>query len=205
MQKAHAATPLTEHTGQDPLPHGRVVVLCSGGIDSSAAIAFFLNQHFQVQPLFCDYGQPAAMQEYNAATAICHYFGLSLSCIRCTGLSIPDDGYILGRNAFLLSCALMHYPWNSGMVALGIHRGSSYPDCTQGFIETMQAQYDLYTDGCIKIIAPFLQWSKLEIWQFCHSQAVPLKSLYSCERGGIQPCGICLSCKDLEDLYACEK
>ncbi len=40
------------------------------------------------------------------------------------------------------------------------------------------------------------------VWSYCKRLGVPVELTYSCEMGKDQPCGKCLSCKDLEKLYA---
>jgi 7-cyano-7-deazaguanine synthase len=65
----------------------------------------------------------------------------------------------------------------------------------------MQSSFDLYTDGCIRIGVPFIKWNKRMIWDYCKTKKIPLEITYSCELGQDQPCGQCLSCKDLEALH----
>lgn len=119
-----------------------------------------------------------------------------------TGYENLAGGYVLGRNAFLLHVALMAFSHPAGIIALGIHSGTRYVDCTAGFLRHMQASFDLYADGRIRVDAPFLNWSKREIWEFCRKIGAPLELTYSCENGADQPCGKCASCQDLEALYA---
>ncbi|MBK8024154.1 MAG: 7-cyano-7-deazaguanine synthase [Chloroflexi bacterium] len=41
----------------------RVIVLASGGLDSTACIAYYLNLGYEVKPLWMNYGQKAARME----------------------------------------------------------------------------------------------------------------------------------------------
>jgi len=179
-----------------------VLVLLSGGIDSSACITYYLSQKFPVQALFVDYGQVAAQREFSAAFQICNYYDVNLNKVTATGFKKWSGGYIPGRNAFLLYTALMSFSRDTGLIAIGIHAGTSYSDCSELFIHKLQSSFDLYTDGCIQIGVPFVTWNKRSIWSYCNAKEVPLDLTYSCELGEEPPCGRCSSCKDLEALRA---
>lgn len=178
------------------------LVLLSGGLDSSACAAFYLTQKFSVQALFVNYGQISAARECSAAAAICAHYGIPLEKLTCSGFSRWKGGYIPGRNAFLLYSALMAFRHATGIIAMGIHAGTSYQDCSERFTHDMQSSFDLYADGRIRIAAPFLRWSKRQILDYSKKHNVPVQLTYSCELGVRQPCGRCLSCKDLKALYA---
>jgi 7-cyano-7-deazaguanine synthase len=177
----------------------KVVVLLSGGLDSSACLKFYLDLGFHVSALFVDYGHAAARAEMAAANSIASHYGVKLNCIRCLDFPLSGEGFIQGRNAFLLFCALMVLR-NSGMIAIGIHSGTSYADCTPDFVELMQRTFDLYTQGTIRIVTPFLLWDKAKIWHYSLDRGVPISKTYSCEEGLSVPCGHCLSCKDMKSL-----
>jgi 7-cyano-7-deazaguanine synthase len=179
-----------------------VEVLVSGGIDSAALLAFYTRQRFGVRALFVDFGQPAAKQESRAARSVCKYYGVQLSImtVKCGAAFSPGD--IPGRNAFLVFAAVLARGAEPGMIAIGIHEGTPYYDCTEGFLKSIQTIVDGYAAGKIKVAAPFLNWGKQIIWEFCKKVRVPVNSTYSCEKGGVHPCGKCLSCKDREALSA---
>jgi 7-cyano-7-deazaguanine synthase len=180
-----------------------VLVLLSGGIDSSACVAFYLEETFAVRAVFVDYGQLAARREIAAAKAIAAHYRIPLTMLQWSGHSEKSTGFILGRNAFLLIAALMELPDACGLLALGVHSGTPYVDCSPTFIRKMQSIFDMYTEGRVQIGTPFLRWTKPDVWGFCKSRGVPVELTYSCEHGLDQPCGTCLSCDDLEALRAC--
>jgi len=182
---------------------GSVWILLSGGIDSAACVAFYLEENFFVQCLFIDYGQTAAKREALSARVIAKRYNVSLSSIKWSGLRMKNAGFISGRNAFLLLAALMEIPKDAGILAIGVHSGTNYYDCSPAFFHKMQSIFDSYTKGIIQIGTPFLKWTKRDIWSFCKSKKVPVELTYSCELGLEQPCGKCLSCHDLEILNAC--
>jgi 7-cyano-7-deazaguanine synthase len=179
-----------------------VLVLLSGGIDSAACVAFFQGRGNQVSGMFVNYGQVSAAREKKAAGDISCHFGIKLNEVRCTGVSPKTDGCIRGRNALLACIALMEAGFRSGIVSLGIHSGTDYWDCTNEFAALAQRLFDGYTDGCVRLLLPFLGWNKRQIWNYCRQVNVPIELTYSCERGLDQPCHQCSSCRDLEVLRA---
>jgi 7-cyano-7-deazaguanine synthase len=178
-----------------------VIVLLSGGLDSSACVCFYSSQGFVVDTLFIDYGQPAATDENEAAVAISSHYGTTHRIIHIDGSSRKGSGVIRGRNAFLLISALAESRSGSGLIVIGIHDGTQYPDCSPQFISTIQGIYDLYCDGRVIAAAPFVNWSKREIWEYCRTHKVPIELTYSCQTGG-KPCGSCDSCLDRKLFYA---
>jgi 7-cyano-7-deazaguanine synthase len=81
----------------------------------------------------------------------------------------------------------------TGVIGIGIHAGTEYPDCSPAFVDAMQRLLDVYSGGEVQLDAPFLSWSKPEIWEYARRLGVPLDATYSCEFGP-RPCGQCLSC-----------
>lgn len=177
------------------------LVLLSGGIDSAACLDFYIRKGLCVSALFVNYGQAAADKEAPAAKTIAEHFGVSLRRVNCSNLQPKSSGTILGRNAFLAFLGLMEFKELAGLITMGIHAGTSYWDCSPSFICQIQSLYDAYTGGRVQFAAPFLNWSKAEIWQYSQAQGVPTHLTYSCELGLTQPCGQCQSCHDLEALH----
>ena len=178
------------------------IVLLSGGIDSTSCLSFFLKRGFRVGALFVDYGQRAARMELRAARSVCRHFGVSLRVVILDGAKRKGEGLILGRNGFLVLTALLEARMKKGIIALGVHSGTRYSDCSRRFLRQMQGIVDTYMGGTVQVVAPFVDWSKPEIWRFAQGEDVPLALTYSCERGFAQPCGRCDSCRDVEKLHA---
>ncbi len=105
-----------------------------------------------------------------------------------------------GRNSLLVLSSYFANVFNEGKIAIGIHSGTSYPDCGPDFIDRCQRLIDLDSEGEIKVEAPFLNWSKREIWQYCIDNRLDIESTYSCEMGEFPPCGVCNSCLDIRKL-----
>jgi len=178
--------------------HDKTTVLLSGGVDSMACTHFYKVTNAYVDGLFIDYGQKAASREKKAASNIASYFDIRLSKIRLNGLSpfIYKSGFIRGRNVAFLIIGLMNSHTKTGSIALGVHSGTDYSDCTPEFEKLSQKIFDLYTGGKFSVGAPFISWSKADVWKYCETHKLPVDMTYSCELGLDQPCGICNSCKD---------
>ena len=170
------------------------LVLASGGVDSSTLLWLSAEQGLAPSALFVDYGQPAADAESAAVAKVCSGIGAPLRRVRYSGMSF-GSGEIRGRNAYLLHTALIEFPTPSGVVALGIHAGTEYADCSPEFVDVMQRSYDFHTEGEITVVAPFLNWTKQQVYTFAAQLNVPLAQTYSCESAS-RPCGECRSCLD---------
>jgi len=179
-----------------------VLVLSSGGIDSTACIKFYKKMKFEVEAIFFDYGQVSMKKEYKAVSEVAKYYRIKLRMIIIKSDEKWVDGLIQGRNAVLYFSGLMNFRSRKGIIASGIHKGTPYYDCSGNFLSDLQKIFDGYSNGTVKAMAPFLNFSKKEIWNYCKTEKVPLQLTYSCELGRKQPCGKCNTCKDLEEIYA---
>jgi 7-cyano-7-deazaguanine synthase len=180
-------------------------VLLSGGLDSATLLAHLLKSSRRVRPVFVGYGQAAINQERRAARDIAAHYGRKLVYLDFSipGRSLPA-GEIPGRNALLVFAATMLIRDRRALVAIGIHSGTSYSGCTPAFIEHCQSLLGLSTEGRFRVVAPFIEWTKLQIYQYAKNLEVPTENTYSCERGLASPCGRCLSCHDRR-LLECNK
>ena len=181
------------------------LVLLSGGLDSAACVLACKQNGLDVSGLFIDYGHRAAAPESAAAHRIAEHYNVPLLIAHFKGLSTSDPGFVQGRNGFLLQAALMLFPHDNGLIAIGIHAGTTYRDCTPGFVDAIQNIFDIYSSGSIRVFAPFLTWHKQDIYNFSAEYSVPVALTYSCESGSTVPCGDCLSCKDMESIRARSK
>jgi len=154
-------------------------VLVSGGMDSAACLDFYLQGGFVVSGLFVDYGQAARIQERRSASNIANHYGIELHSLSMDGASGYSSGLVIGRNAFLLFAALMESNLALDLIVTGVHAGTQYYDCSGSFINAMQAIFDGYTGGRIRIGTPFLEWSKFDIFDYSQNRKVPISMTYS--------------------------
>ena len=179
-----------------------VLVLLSGGIDSSACLQFYGEIGRPPAALFVDYGQAAAPLEAAAAQSVAAYYSVPFLSLKWSGYQTKHAGLIPGRNSFLISAAVMERPLSVSIIAIGVHSGTGYPDCTQSFLDAMQGALSVSENHSLQLAAPFSSWTKPDIIDYCRLRNVPLELTYSCERGTEPPCGGCLSCKDRSSFLA---
>ena len=137
------------------------------------------------------FGQPGSKQERAAAQRVARHFDVPLTILHWSGSADFMAGEIVGRNAFFLLGALIEIGGNAGILAIGVHAGTPYFDCSQAFLSSLQIVVDGYCDGRVRLAAPFIEWSKQQVFAFCESEGVPMELTYSCEKGTDQPCGEC--------------
>lgn len=172
----------------------------SGGIDSFACAHVLQVKDFQIEGMFFNYGQAARRFEERAARRLCKFLGIGLEIQRLLVGNTFGQGLLVGRNALFVFAALMVLDYTRGIIAIGIHRGTPYYDCSKSFFEKVRTIVEEYTDGRIQLIAPFLEWNKGDIVKYCKIHRLPLAYTYSCEKGRVTPCGKCLSCLDRQRL-----
>ena len=119
------------------------VVLLSGGMDS-AACAQTSGHH--VHGVFVDYGQRAAVPEQRAAEQLSSGLGIELSVVQVKTQQSFGTGENAGRNAFLVFCALLNFGHQRmDAIALGIHAGTTYYDCSRAFLACRYELFDRIT------------------------------------------------------------
>lgn len=171
-----------------------------GGIDSAALIAFYLSRGSTVRGIHFNYNQPSFKGERRAVTALAQHYNIPLTTIDL-GLTIAcTQGEYHCRNATLLLTAASFLPTKLGRFALGIHAGTPYYDCSRTFILDIQRIFDGYFAGSIQVEAPFIEFTKKDVFKYCKLAQAPTHLTFSCERSSDIPCGKCLSCLDRRAL-----
>lgn len=181
-----------------------VNLLLSGGIDSTALVAFYLSRGLLVKGFHFNYGHPSFAAEKRAVEKISSHYKIPVTEIDL-GLSIVSNkGEYYCRNATLLFSAASISSSKSARFAIGIHKGTPYYDCSKAFVDDIQRIFDGYFSGSVQIEAPFLELTKSEILSLCGELKVPVEITYSCERSSDIPCGECSSCIDRRVLNEAE-
>lgn len=180
----------------DHVARTTATVLLSGGVDSAACAHYLRSDGHIVRCLHLDYGQKARLPEKEAALSLSRYLDIPLEVISVNGGATLGAGEIIGRNGFLVLTALAIAQVSTGVIALGIHSGTPYYDCSPAFCSLADRMIAEYTDGLVRFIAPFLDWTKRQIFDYSVRSGLPLRISYSCEAGTVPPCGKCLSCRD---------
>lgn len=179
---------------------GAATVLMSGGLDSAACAHHLLSQGLVVDGIFIDFGQASARPESNAVKTMAEHLNLTVRQVKVTGSHGSGPGELLGRNAFLIFTALFLTGGRAGLIGLGLHAGTPYYDCSGVFIADIGKLVAEHTDGRVSIVAPFMTWTKKDVYDYFVSAGLPVSATYSCETGTEPTCGTCASCRDREAL-----
>jgi 7-cyano-7-deazaguanine synthase len=178
-----------------------IAVLLSGGIDSMACADFYRTMGRPICGIFVDYGQAAAQWEAAAASAVAQHLDIRLLKLTISNAREKTLGEIAARNAFLLSVAAMERPPSVLALAIGLHAGTPYSDCTGQFLESAKTVLS-YQSKPVDVLAPFIDWRKEDIVAYSLKRRLPIEITYSCEAGSHPPCGRCLSCLDRREIDA---
>ena len=180
----------------------KIYLLVGGGTDSAALINFYQSRRANINGVHFNYGQPSLAGERRSINALTEYYKISISSVDF-GITISHDkGEYYCRNAILLMAAASTFSVKQGILSLGIHSGTPYYDCSPEFLKDIQHLFDGYFGGTVQVEAPFLDFTKQDIYEYCRINKVPVEITFSCERQGDRPCGECPSCIDRRMLDA---
>jgi len=202
----------------------RAVVLLSGGLDSSTALAWARAQGFDCYALSVGYGQ-RHQSELDAAARIAHALGarehrvmqvdlagIGGSALTDWSIALPDKpaagipvSYVPARNTMLLALAL---GWAEVLAARDLVIGvnavdfSGYPDCRAEFIRAFESLAALATKAGVegarfKVHAPLIEMSKAEIIRAGVALGLDYALTVSCYQADAagRACGRCDSCR----------
>ncbi len=205
----------------------RVVLVFSGGLDSTVLLYHLRQEGCALRALSVDYGQ-RHRRELDAAAAIAAALELehrivdlpslgallSGSALTSPSIAVPREEYgrenmeattVPNRNMVLLALAIA---WaaqqHDDAVAFAAHAGRTltYPDCRPAFAAAMDHAARLADWRPIAVLAPFVTWRKADIVRRGHALGVPLERTWSCYVGGAQHCGECATCRDRRAAFA---
>lgn len=204
----------------------KVVVLCSGGMDSVAALHWARREHDPVAVMTFDYGAKHNAREIPFAAA--HARDLSLrhevvtldfvdrlftSDLLRSGGAIPEGHYedrnmrstvVPFRNAILLAiaCGFAESSGAEGLV-IAAHGGDHaiYPDCREDFMRAMGDAMRLGTYAGIQLLRPFIALDKGGIAALGHRLGVDFGRTWSCYQGGEIHCGRCGTCVERREAF----
>lgn len=202
----------------------RAVVLLSGGLDSATAAAQAMEDGYEVIALSCRYGQRHE-RELHAAQHVAQHLQIAQhhvievnlsqwggSSLTDTGLALPDQGtpqgvipstYVPGRNTVFIALALSLAEAQGAIaIYLGINAVdySGYPDCRPEYLSAYQTLAGLASRAGIeghpiRLVAPLVKDSKVDIVRRAVRLGVPIALTWSCYAGQAEPCGRCDSCR----------
>jgi 7-cyano-7-deazaguanine synthase len=169
-------------------------------MDSAACVHLLRAQGYGVRGIFVDFGQAALEQERAAVRRLSEFFNIETTTLVAKAQSGFGAGELVGRNAFLILAAMFLGQMHRGLLAIGIHAGTPYFDCSPMFFARMKQLVEDHTAGRLVAVAPFIEWNKPQIYQYFIESGLPLSATYSCESGTVPPCESCASCRDRRAL-----
>lgn len=196
----------------------RVLVLHSGGMDSTTCLYAAHRDGHEVFSLGVDYGQRLSV-ELMYAQRQCEALGIHRDVVSVAWhkpeREIPLDrsieemrasispAFLPARNVLLLSLACAHA---SGIEADEVHTGlncvefSGYPDCTVEFFDAYKAMMKLANPDGPRLVAPLHNLDKPQIAQMARDLGIGEFDTWSCYRPqisdqGVGPCHACDACR----------
>ena len=188
----------------------KIVVMSSGGLDSSVMMLLLQREGHEVHPVHVDYAHHAEDHEWRSCQKICTYLGVrkpiklgirGLDCIPSSlvrdGLDIEKDAFLPTRNLlFVVLGAAYAFSISCDVVALGILANPIFPDQKDEFFKRAEDCVSAALDRRVKVLTPLIKLDKREILKLARKYEIPLKTTYFCHSGGDLPCGKCISCKE---------
>lgn len=192
----------------------KVILVFSGGLDSTTLLYWLLNNNYEVKCLTFDYGQKAR-KEIEYAKKTCDKLKIEyeirdiqeiMSLLSSSSIVDkdkenmidPSETVVPSRNTILLSLATAKaITDNYAQVYYGAQKSDTidYPDCTPEFLSQMNELNKVNNYKYIPILAPFINYDKKKIVGIARELDVPLEDTWSCYNNSNVPCGTCFSCK----------
>lgn len=203
----------------------RTVVLVSGGLDSTTALAIARAEGFECYALSVDYGQ-RHHAELNAAARVAKVLGaaehrvmrvdlggIGGSALTDANIAVPESPqagipvtYVPARNTVMLSLALA---WaevlDAEQICIGVNAVdySGYPDCRPAFVDAYERLANLATrsgvEGTVhfRISAPLIDMTKAQIIRKGLDLGVDYGMTVSCYQADDdgRACGRCDACR----------
>ncbi len=204
----------------------KVVVLCSGGMDSVTALHWARWRHDVRAALSFDYGAkhnhrelPFAAEQAKAV-GVPHqvipldFIGrLFASDLLKGGGEIPEGHYadenmqrtvVPFRNGIMLAAAAgFAESVAAEALVIAAHGGDHaiYPDCREDFMQAMGSAMQLGTYTGIQLLRPFIALTKAQIATEGARLGVDFTRTWSCYKGGAVHCGKCGTCVERREAF----
>jgi 7-cyano-7-deazaguanine synthase len=197
----------------------KVLVVLSGGLDSTTLAYDLEVKGWRVSAVSFDYGQTHGQQEIACAQrhAMARQWshevvdlsklGTLLQSSLTGHADVPEGHYadenmkatiVPNRNAIMLSIATgIAVSHGIPYVATAVHAGDHpiYPDCRGDFITALSEAFRLgNAPKFTGIMAPFINRDKNWIAQRAVDLTININGTYSCYKGGSKHCGRCGTC-----------
>jgi 7-cyano-7-deazaguanine synthase len=193
-----------------------VVLLASGGLDSTTLAYWLYEKNIIFQPLFINYGQHCAKTELETLTSVLPadytdriavvdvsdvYKGSSSRLIDEANLWEDEvtykDLYLPYRSLMLLSLGAAFAQSRGCQSLYSAFINSNHAqeiDCSTEFFEKLAGVLSGY--GGVELIMPFRFMPKYEVAKIGIRLKAPIGRTFSCQASSTIPCGACPNCVD---------
>ena len=204
----------------------KVVLIYSGGVDSTTLMYKLINDGYKVYALTFDYGQKHKKEiecaknitdnEYipHEIVDISSISKILNSALTTETTNIPNGHYtddvmkktiVPNRNAIMLSIAFgFAESIGANIVAYAAHAGDHpiYPDCRPDFVKKFIEMIKSSTrNKNFEIYAPFLYLKKDDIVKLGDKLGINFKNTWSCYKGNEKHCGVCGTCNERKEAF----
>ncbi|WP_069807410.1 7-cyano-7-deazaguanine synthase QueC [Vulcanisaeta thermophila] len=201
---------------------GKVLVVASGGLDSTTAATYLLKEGYEVTLLHFNYGHRAETQEDRAIKRIAEFLGVPLIEVNMDFFKIVRHSPLLGdgeinrvnegmagaefahewvpaRNfVFIALATALAEAYGYDYVATGINleEAGAYPDNEMEFIRLLNQvmPYAVGPNKHVRLLMPVGHLVKHEIVKLGLEVGAPLHLTWSCYDNGERHCGRCGPC-----------
>ncbi len=203
----------------------RVMVVLSGGMDSSTLLYYLVSEGHNCQAISIRYGQ-RHRREVKAARKIAESLDVEHHVVDLDhalfgrknaltgGVPVPHGHYanesmrvtvVPNRNmVFLALAAARAIAEDCAAIAYGAHAGDHtiYPDCRLDFVDAMRQSFALCHYDGLQLLAPFVGFDKTQIALLGADLGVPFNLTWTCYEGGELHCGRCGACVERREALA---
>lgn len=205
----------------------KVVVLLSGGLDSTCLLYEVRRRWRPVLGLSFDYGAKHNGREIPLAALHCHKLNIPheviplpfirdrfVSSLLVSGGPVPNGPYsaknmhstvVPFRNGIMISVAAgLAESIGADAVAIAAHAADHpiYLDCRPAFMSAMRRAIRFGTYARVELLCPFLNMDKAEIAARGAKLGVDFAATWSCYKGGRKHCGTCGTCRERKAAFA---
>lgn len=205
------------------------VVLLSGGLDCSSALAMTVNEYDYSLAMTFDYGQKAFEKEFIASSRIAKFYNIEHRVIKLDWLKeitktflvsegeIPQNVdikqkeiteqsaksvWVPNRNSVFINIAAAFLDsQQGGLVVIGANReeAQTFSDNSKDFVEKTNKMLELSCLNSVEVAAPLIDLDKTQIVALAVKNGLPFEYINSCYSSNNGHCGVCESCLRLKE------
>lgn len=184
-----------------------VLILFSGGLESTSLIEYFKMSKYDIELLYIQSGYTWENTELSYAKKIANFYDLPLNVIKCTFgvkqlgfVECKEDNIIPTRNLTLTTMAANHaLSKDIFNIAMGLFGDKDYPDTSREYLDKIEHLISISSSKSFKILTPFYEKTKGVIYD-TYKDKIPINFVFSCANPvNGKRCGKCYKCKSFNE------